>query len=140
MGERLGGVEDRLEIAKSQGPAAIIDAALARWFAPEYQAAHPDVIDATRSRLNRNIPHEFLTAYEIFVTSDHLVTDQLYKISVPTLVIAGELDPGSTPAMAEQMASEIPDGRLCVIPGARHMLPVESADAINKALIDFITE
>lgn len=136
--EQLGAVKGRLETAKQEGPGAIIEAALARWYAPEYQERHPEVIEATKSRLNRNIPDEFLTAYEIFVTSDHLVTDQLHNIPVPTLVIAGELDPGSTPAMAEQMVSEIPDARLCVIPGARHMLPVESAEAVNEALIQFI--
>ena len=42
--------------------------------------------------------------------------------------------------MAETMASEIPDARLCIIPGARHMLPVESAEAVNTALIDFLNE
>ncbi|MEM7430007.1 MAG: alpha/beta fold hydrolase [Pseudomonadota bacterium] len=138
--EQVARVRERLELAKTEGPGAIIEAALARWYAPEYQEANPDVIAATKSRLMRNIPHEFLTAYEIFVTSDHLVTDQLSSITVPALVIAGELDPGSTPAMAAQMASEIPDARLCVIPGARHMLPVESAGAVNRALVEFISE
>ncbi len=138
--EQIAAVAGRLETAEREGPEAIISAALARWYAPEYQAAHPEVVEATTRRLKNNIPHEFLTAYRIFITSDHLVTGKLEQIKVPTLVIAGELDPGSTPAMAETMASEIPDARLCIVPGARHMLPVESADAINQALIDFLNE
>ncbi len=138
--EQIAKVKDRFETAKKEGPAAIIEGALARWYSKEYQQAHPEVIEATKARLHGNIPEEFLTAYEIFVSSDHLVSGKLKDIPVPALVIAGELDPGSTPAMAEQMASEIPNSRLCIIPGARHMLPVESAGAVNKALIDFITE
>lgn len=138
--EQVAAVAGRLETAEREGPEAIISAAIARWYAPEYQAAHPDVIETTKTRLKSNIPHEFLTAYRIFVTSDHLVTGKLAEISAPALVIAGELDPGSTPAMAETMAAELPDARLCIIPGARHMLPVESADAVNRALIDFLNE
>lgn len=138
--EQIAAVAGRLETAEREGPEAIISAALARWYAPEYQAAHPEVIEATKTRLKNNVPHEFLTAYRIFVTSDHLVTGKLEQIKAPTLVIAGELDPGSTPAMAEVMVSEIPDARLCIIPGARHMLPVESADAVNEALIEFLNE
>ncbi len=138
--QQLAAVASRLETAERNGPQAIIDAAIARWFAPEYQDAHPQVIAATRARLQKNIAHEFLTAYRIFVSSDHLVTGRLAEIGAPTLVIAGELDPGSTPAMAETMASEIPDARLCIIPGARHMLPVESAQAVNAALIEFLEE
>lgn len=136
--EQIAAVAGRLQTAEREGPEAIISAALARWYAPEYQAAHPEVIEATKTRLKNNIPHEFLTAYRIFVTSDHLVTGKLEQIEAPTLVIAGELDPGSTPEMAETMVSEIPDARLCIIPGARHMLPVESADAVNQVLIAFL--
>lgn len=136
--EQIAAVAGRLETAERDGPETIISAALARWYAPEYQEAHPEVIEATKTRLKNNIPHEFLTAYRIFVTSDHLVTGKLEQIKVPTLVIAGELDPGSTPAMAETMVSELPNAQLCIIPGARHMLPVESADAVNTALIDFL--
>ncbi|MEM8646750.1 MAG: alpha/beta hydrolase [Pseudomonadota bacterium] len=138
--EQIAAVAGRLETAEREGPEAIISAAITRWYAPEYQAAHPEVIEATKTRLKSNIPHEFLTAYRIFVTSDHLVTGKLEEIAAPTLVIAGELDPGSTPDMAKTMADEIPDARLCIIPGARHMLPVESSEAVNAALIDFLNE
>lgn len=138
--EQIAAIAARLEMAEKEGPVAIIDAAIARWYAPEFQEANPDIIEATRKRLTSNVPREFLAAYRLFVTSDPLVTDKLSRITVPTLVIAGELDPGSTPAMAEQMVSEIPDARLCIVPGARHMLPVASADAINQALIEFINE
>ena len=138
--EQIAAVAGRLETAEREGPEAIISAAITRWYAPEYQVAHPEVIEATNTRLKNNIPHEFLTAYRIFVMSDHLVTGRLEEITAPTLVIAGELDPGSTPDMAKTMADEIPDACLCIIPGARHMLPVESAEAVNQALIDFLNE
>ncbi len=136
--EQLAAIQGRLDTAEREGPEAIISAALARWYSPEFQAANPDVIEATKTRLRSNIPKEFLSAYRIFITSDHLVTGKLEQITAPTLVIAGELDPGSTPEMAQTMAAEIPNAQLCIIPGARHMLPVESADAVNTALINFL--
>ena len=46
-------------------------------------------------------------------------------ISVPALAVTGEHDPGSTPEMTHRLAEALPHCRAVVIPGARHMLPVE---------------
>ena len=58
--EQIAAVAGRLETAEREGPEAIISAALARWYAPEYQAANPEVIEATKTRLKNNIPRAIL--------------------------------------------------------------------------------
>ncbi len=63
---------------------------------------------------------------------------RLGAIACATLVMTGELDPGSTPEMAQGMAAAIPKARLEVLPGARHPMPVEAAQAVSAALLRFL--
>jgi len=64
--------------------------------------------------------------------------DDLGSIRVPTLIATGELDPGSTPQMAEQLAARIPGATAAVLPEQRHMMPVESPRLVNQLLLEFL--
>jgi pimeloyl-ACP methyl ester carboxylesterase len=63
----------------------------------------------------------------------------LRAIRCPTLVVVGEQDPGTTPAMARGIHGSIAGSRLLVIPGAMHCSVVEAADVFNRALLDHLT-
>jgi pimeloyl-ACP methyl ester carboxylesterase len=64
-------------------------------------------------------------------------TDMLASITVPTLVVVGEDDGLAPPEVAEHMAQLIPNAELVVIPGAGHLPPIETPEAVNKALRTF---
>ena len=64
-------------------------------------------------------------------------TDLLSSITVPTLVVVGEDDGLTPPDVAEHMANLIPAAELVVIPGAGHLTPIETPEAVNKALREF---
>ena len=64
--------------------------------------------------------------------------DDLGSIQAPTLVATGELDPGSTPQMARQLAERIPGATVAILPEQRHMMPVESPRLVNQLLLDFL--
>jgi (E)-2-((N-methylformamido)methylene)succinate hydrolase len=57
---------------------------------------------------------------------------------VPTLIATGELDPGSTPQMARQLAERIPGATVAVLAEQRHMMPVESPRLVNQLLLEFL--
>ncbi len=63
---------------------------------------------------------------------------RLKEISVPTLVMVGELDIPDFQGIAEQLAREIPGARKVVIPGAGHMANMEAPEAVNAAIFDFL--
>ena len=129
----------RLATAQQQGPAAIIEAALDRWFSDAYRQSHPQVIQAVCHRLNNNDPQAFLSAYRIFAQADQELEGDLAQIQTSTLVMTGELDVGSTPLMAQQMASDLAKATLKIIPGQRHMMPVEAAEEVNQVLLEFLS-
>ena len=62
-------------------------------------------------------------------------TRRLPAIDVPTLVIAGALDVGTPPAMAERIAQAIPGARLVVLPDASHLSVLEQP-AVFAATLD----
>ncbi|MDH3260207.1 MAG: alpha/beta fold hydrolase [Acidimicrobiia bacterium] len=64
-------------------------------------------------------------------------TDILSSITVPTLVMVGADDGLTPPDMAEHMAELIPTAELVVIPGAGHLPPIETPEAVNDALRAF---
>ena len=65
---------------------------------------------------------------------------RLGAIRSPTLVMVGERDPGTPPAMAEVLHEKIPGARLVILPGAMHCSAVEEAAAFNRAVEEFLAE
>jgi (E)-2-((N-methylformamido)methylene)succinate hydrolase len=136
--EERAGVLARLDVAQQEGPQAIIDAALSRWFSQEFAAEYPVVLQGYERMLRSNDAVSFLAAYKCFATSDKQLMDMVSMINCPTLVMTGALDGGSTPDMARNLAAAIPSARCFLIPQARHMMPVEMPDEVNSILRHFL--
>ncbi|QXQ21426.1 alpha/beta fold hydrolase [Pseudomonas tolaasii] len=136
--EQRAGVIARTAQAAEHGPDANAEAALSRWFSREYQAANPAQIAALRETLAGNDPQGYLTTYELFATQDMYRADDLKGLRALTLVATGELDPGSTPEMARQLADRIPGATVAVLAEQRHMMPVESPRLVNQLLLGFL--
>ncbi len=138
--EQLVKIRQRLETAETQGTHSMVPDALERWLTPRFRQENPGEVEKIRTRLQNNKPRDFLAAYRTFVHSDDQVAGRLKRITAPALVIAGEDDPGSTPEMAERMVAELPEARLHIVRGGRHMLPLEWAGEINQQLKQFFLE
>ena len=128
----------RIAQAEREGPRALIEAAMERWFSPAFRAADPPVIARVRQRLESNRPEAFLKAYRIFGRSEAEMAAFSGAIDCPCLVAAGEKDPGSTPEMARALAADIPGARLAILPGHRHLGPLEDPAPFNALLLDFL--
>jgi 3-oxoadipate enol-lactonase len=58
-------------------------------------------------------------------------------VATPTLVIAGDQDVATPPALGEELAAGIPGARLAVLPAA-HLSNVEQAEAFAALLLEFL--
>lgn len=137
--EESTAVEERLATAGtnfSQG----VDRAIERWFPAGETAVDAQLIEATRQTLAGNDVESYVHAYAVFARGDQEIADELDAIKQPTLAITGELDPGSTPEMSRRLVAAVPQGRLRIIPGARHMLPVENPLALAAELNSFFSD
>jgi pimeloyl-ACP methyl ester carboxylesterase len=84
---------------------------------------HPQSPEAFRRQLEAWIPHDTL--------------DRLHEITVPTLVVAGELDVATPPRFGRAVAERIPGAEFVVLPGEAHQPFQESPDAFNTLVADF---
>jgi pimeloyl-ACP methyl ester carboxylesterase len=73
----------------------------------------------------------------LLVMSEADQRDLLPRISVPTLLIWGELDARSPLSVARQFEQAIPDTKLVVIPGAGHVSNLEQTELFNDAVREF---
>lgn len=122
--------------AREKGLAGISDVAMRRLFAPSYQAAHPELIEERRARFVAVDPQTFHAACAALATLD--VRDQLAQVKVPALVLVGEHDEATPPAMSSELAAGLPDARLVVLPGCAHVPQLQEPGLFLDAIREFI--
>ena len=66
------------------------------------------------------------------------VLDRVGAIRCPTLLIAGEEDATTPLAATERLASALPGAELKRLPRTGHLSPIESAPAVESALLGFL--
>ena len=119
----------------ASGMAGVVDATMQRWFTPAFIDAEP--ARRVRARLLSDDPVGWAAGWNAISGFDAL--DRLKTIAVPTLVVAGELDAGTPPAMTRIIADTIPGAEFKVLPGAPHMMQIECAGVFSDAVIEFLT-
>jgi len=62
----------------------------------------------------------------------------LSAIACPTLVLVGEGDELTPPALSREIAGAIPGSRLVVVPACGHLSTMERPEAVNSALIEWM--
>jgi len=128
---------DRVAEVRAGRFEASVEPALQRWFTPGFIAARPTVVAAVRQRLAHNDVHAYGDAYEVFATSDAPLAARATEIAVPTLVATGADDQRSTPAMASALATALPNGHAVILPGLRHLTPIEAPDVVAELIDEF---
>lgn len=81
-----------------------------------------------------------LQAVEGAVDSDTLeprAADRLAEVSMPTLVVVGELDQPDMMAIGEHLARAIPHARLLRMPWVAHLPPMEAPDEFVRIVTEF---
>jgi 3-oxoadipate enol-lactonase len=115
---------------------ALVDETLQRWFtAPYLEENHPEV-DLIRNQILSTKVTGFIGCSEAIGGLDYL--DRLSEITLPTLIIVGEHDPGTPVSASEAIHERISGSKLVVLPSAAHLSNIEQADAFNSALMEFL--
>jgi (E)-2-((N-methylformamido)methylene)succinate hydrolase len=136
--EERAAILSRVEEVIAGRYAESIEPALTRWFTADYAANNPDAVDRVRQRMHTNDVPAYAQAYRIFATGDVELTSRVDAISAPTLVITGEEDERSTPDMSRRLASRIPNAQLALIPGVKHLLPLEAPGQLAAVVTPFL--
>ena len=69
---------------------------------------------------------------------EHSAEDLLPNVKVPVLVVAGEHDSFTPPAVSRAMAEAIPGAELALLPAGSHLLPLERREELLAIILDFL--
>ncbi len=94
-----------------------------RWFSPAFRDEHPDEVDRVAQIFLRTSSAVHAAASTAMGELDS--RRLLPAVSAPALVLVGEDDYATPPAMAEVAATAIPNASLLVLPALRHMSLIE---------------
>ena len=122
--------------AKEKGLGAIADVAMRRLFAPEFQQAHPALIELRKKRFLAVDPATFHGACDALATLD--IRAQLKAVTVPVLVLVGEQDEATPPPMSRELAAGLPDAKLVVLPGCAHVPQLQAPEQFMAAINPFL--
>ena len=122
---------------KAGGASAAAEALLPKLFGPTTRDQKPEVIERAQSIILRQRGAAIIAAlYALRDRPD--AAPGLESIGVPTLVLVGEHDAVTPPAVAEQLAGHIRGADLITIPGSGHLANLENPEAFNSAVIPFL--
>ena len=123
-------------VSKAKGLAAITDVAMRRLFAPEFQAAHPDLMRDRREAFLKTDPQVLQAACAQLAELD--LRPELSKVKMPVLVLVGEHDEATPPPMSHELAALLPNARLKVLAGCAHVPQLQAPEVFLDAIADFL--
>ena len=127
----------RAKAVQQGGLEAIKDMVMNRYFSEVYRSGQAASVAQVTEHFLQTPVDGYLGCCDAIGELDF--TDDVSRIHARTLVIAGEADAGTPPAMAEAIARRISGSQLAVIPGAAHLAAVEKPEefaALVKGFLD----
>ncbi|MEE7548664.1 3-oxoadipate enol-lactonase [Xanthomonas sp. Kuri4-1] len=136
--QKIGTAESwqaRIAQVQAEGLTALAEATVQRWFTPAFAEQHPQRLDNIVAEFVSTSPEGYVACCQAVADADF--RDRLGAVTVPVLAIAGEDDPVCPPGDLRDLAYAVEHGRYAHVPG-RHICNVESAQAFNRLLLDFL--
>jgi 3-oxoadipate enol-lactonase len=123
---------ERSENARSKGLAGLVPFQVTRWFGDAFRAEHPELVNATAAVFLANDLDCYTATCVMLGEAD--LRPYLPSLRMPVHVIVGEEDYATPVAHARHLHEAIPGSTLTIIPGARHLTPVECPGQIAALL------
>ena len=128
--------EQRIEAIRKDGLEGQVQPTLERWLSAECRARDPDTTKWVADMIRATPAAGMIGCGRAIQKLDY--TAQLPQITLPTLIIAGEKDPGTPVAASEAIHQGIKGSRLEVMSGCLHQTPIEAPDRFNRIVGDFL--
>lgn len=127
-----------LMAAEKEDPELLLKTSYHMNFAEEWIRANQASINASVDRYAQLDMKALTWLMKAFYELD--ITQQLSKITAPTLVIAGEADLIKGREYARIIADQISSSELVMVPGSGHALCIEKPAILNTLLLGFVTK
>jgi 3-oxoadipate enol-lactonase len=126
---------DRAATARRGDIATLVEPSMERWFTPAFRGSGSPEIARGSAMITATKPEGYASCCEALAEAD--LRPDLPRVEVPTLVIVGEADPSTTPAVGEEIRAAIPGAKLVSLPAA-HLSAIEMPEAFAAELKRFL--
>jgi 3-oxoadipate enol-lactonase len=106
--------------------------------AAEFVAAHPEEMERIAETARYRPQSAAAYTRQLRAALAHDVADSLHRITAPTLVIHGAVDPLVPPPNGAYLVAHIPSARSIVYPGVGHIPIIERTDEFNRDVLAFL--
>jgi 3-oxoadipate enol-lactonase len=130
--------DQRIEAVRKDGLEGHVQGTLERWLSPEFRAREPETTKWVADMIRATPAAGFIGCGRAVQKLDY--TDQLSRVAAPTLIIAGEKDPGAPVAASQAMHERIKGSRMEIIPNCLHQTPIEAPDRFNQIVDSFLAQ
>lgn len=125
-------------VARTLGPRLVAGRVMPIMFSPAFLESPARAEERHRWRrivgANRRSIHKAVSG----VLERQPCHEELGRIRVPTLIVAGEEDAATPPERSERIHRGIPDSRLVRVPGCGHISTIERPETINQVISGFL--
>ena len=128
--------EERAVTALSDGMEPIVETTIERWFNAEIREREPDLVARFADLIRSTSPEAYAACCRAIQKVD--LTDRIHAITVPTLLLVGSEDVGTTVEEHEIIRDRIEGSELMVFDGAAHLSNLCAPNAFNAGLQDFL--
>lgn len=122
----------RADKARAEGLASLIPFQQTRWFGDAFRTQHADIVDECIDIFVRNDLDGYDATCRALGAFDARAA--LTDLHLPTAILVGEEDYAAPPEMSRHMQQGIANASLEIVPGARHLTPLETPERVIHLL------
>ena len=122
--------------ASAKGLEAIADVAMLRLCPPAFQAANPALVTERRAAFLETDVGVFTQACGDLAALD--IRGEVGRLTMPVLVVVGEGDEATPPAMARELAGLVPGAEFVELPGLAHVPQLQDTGRFMAAIEGFL--
>jgi 3-oxoadipate enol-lactonase len=126
-----------IKVIQTLGMRRITEFFLPKFFHDRTFTTNPDIIKFAKTIIGKNNPTG-VTGMLLALAARTDTTPSLAKIRMPVLLIAGEFDQLTPPAVIASIHQKIPGAVIHTVPGAAHYSNLENSEVFNTSVINFL--
>jgi len=123
---------ERAENARTKGLSGLVNFQVTRWFSDGFRTARPDLVDSTVKVFLANDLDCY--AATCIMLGDADLRHYQPSLRMPVSIVVGEEDYATPIAASQQMHEAIKQSTMTILPGGRHLTPIQCPNEIASIL------
>ncbi|MBI4240778.1 MAG: alpha/beta hydrolase [Candidatus Rokubacteria bacterium] len=116
----------------------LVEPTIERWFTAPFRERRAGVVDGVRKMIRATNPRGYIGCCHAIAALN--LTDRISAITLPTVIIVGEDDPGTPVAASRTIHEQIKGSELVILKSAAHLSNMEQPEAFTRVLTDFLAK